>query len=130
MDDIELDGLDPIGQTSADLDIDLTAGMDSLGVYDVRDQSDFSYPAMLISGIRFNDVLRILQSIRRDSYRLFDVWLDLGDGNPPIKQGTLQADSQVLLAMRYLGLNVTLYLTEDSIETLDLRNPEVIENYI
>lgn len=121
---------EPIGQTSEDLEIDLTAGDTLMSVVDVRDEPGFKYPAMLISGIRFNDTLRILQAVRKESYRLFDVWLDLGDGSPPTRQGTLQADSQVLLTMRYLGLTVTLYLTEDSVQTLDLRDPSVIENYI
>lgn len=128
--DIELDSFDPIGQTSADLDIDLFAGDTTLSMTDVREEAGFKYPAMLITGIKFTDTLRILQAVRKDSYRLFDVWIDLGDGSPPVKQGTLQADSQVFLTMRYLGLNVTLYLTEDSIQTLDLQDLSVIEDFI
>lgn len=131
--DLDLEGMEefePIGQTSEDLEIDLLAGDTDLPIADVREEPGFQYPAMLISGIRFNDTLRILQAVRKESYRLFDVWLDLGDGSPPVKQGTLQADSRVFLTMRYLGLNVTLYLTEDSIQTLDLRDLSVIEDYI
>lgn len=119
-----------IGQDNDDLGIDLTAGMDDIEFVDVRDQPEFEYPAMLISGLKFNDALRVLQSVRMQSYRLFDVWVDLEDGTPPVKQGSLPANSTTLLAMRYLCLRVTLYLNEDSVETLDLRDAEVIENFI
>lgn len=119
-----------IGQTSSDLDIDLFAGDALLDIVDVQEQPDFHYPAMLISGIKFNDALRVLKSVRQESYRLFDVWIDLGDGNPPIKQGTLPANSATFLAMRYLGLNVTLYLKEGEVQTLDLKDLSVIEAFV
>lgn len=130
MDDFELDIFEPIGQTSEDLNIDLLVSDSTLNMNDIREESDFQYPAMLISGIKFNDTLRILQAVRKESYRLFDVWVDLGDGSMPVKQGTLQADSRVFLTMRYLGLSVTLYLTEDSIQVINLEDLSVIENFI
>ena len=119
-----------IGQTSADLDIDLFAGDMPLDVIDVQEQPGFRYPAMLISGIKFNDALRVLKSVRQESYRLFDVWIDLGDGNPPVKQGSLPANSATFLTMRYLGLNVTLYLQEGEVQTLNLKDSSVIETFI
>lgn len=120
----------PISQDNEDLDIDLFAGADFLNTPDVRDQPGFQYPAMLISGIRFKDTLRVLQSVRRESWRLMDVWVDLEDSNPPVKQGTLQADLKSFLTMRYLGLNVTLYASEDNITTLNLQDPSVLMNLI
>lgn len=119
-----------IGQGNEELDIDLAAGFDSFDIVDVRDDPNFQYPAMLISGLKFNDALRVLKSIRRESYRLFDVWVDLEDGNPPVKQGSLPADSNTFLTMRYLGLHVTLYLSEDQIQTLNLNDLSVIEDFI
>lgn len=130
MDDSALNGFDVIGQTSSDLDIDLDIGAIEDTIYDVREEEGFAYPAMLISNVEFADTLRVLKSTRKESYRLFDVWIDLNDGNPPAKQGSLPADSDTFLTMRYLGLNVTLYLDKEHIQTLDLKDPSVIEAFI
>ena len=133
MDDILLDGFDDfeeIGQESSDLGVDADINLSMDDIYDIRDDPDFTYPAMLISGIAFQDTLRVLQSIRHESYRLFDVWIDPEDGNPPCKQGSLPADSDTFLTMRYLGLHVTLYLNKDAIQMLDLKDPKVIEEFI
>lgn len=119
-----------IGQVSSDLDLDLMSEVEGLDIIDVQDQPGFEYPAMLISGIQFNDVLRILKAVDRKSYRSFDVWIDLGEGIAPVKQGTLPMDSRVLLTAKYLGLNITLYLDVNNVQTLDLNNPEVIACYI
>lgn len=119
-----------IAQDNDDLNIDLEIEDSDLVFYDVTEQEGFTYPAMLISGIKFNDVLRVLQSVRKESYRLFDVWLDLGDGSPPVKQGTLPADSDTFLAMRYLGLNVTLYLEKDAVRVMHLESISELEDFI
>lgn len=125
----EEDFLD-IGQDNEDLSIDFTIGFDGYDTPDVRDQPGFEYPAMLITGVHFNDTLRVLQSIRRESYRLFDVWVDLENGQPPVKQGNLPADISTFLSMRYLGLTVTLYLGEDEIQVLNLHDISVLEKFI
>lgn len=119
-----------IGQTDDDLNISMLDTDDLIDVVDIRELDDFRYPAMLISGIQFKDTLRVLKSVRKESYRLFDVWVDLGDDTIPIKQGSLPATLETLLVLRYLGLKVTLYLSADIVETLDLRNPDVLVQYI
>ena len=124
------DELIEIGQTSEDLDIDLLAGSDFLDSVDVRALPGFNYPAMLISGVKFKDTLRVLQTVHRSSYRSFDVWIDLGDGTEPVKQGKLPASIETFLAMRYLGLNVTLYWGYSEVDTLDLRDVSVLEKFI
>lgn len=119
-----------IGQTDDDLNISMLDTDDLIDVVDIRELDDFRYPAMLISGIQFKDTLRVLKSVRKESYRLFDVWVDLGGDTIPIKQGSLPATLETLLVLRYLGLKVTLYLSADIVETLDLRNPDVLVQYI
>ena len=125
-----MDELFDIDQISDDFGIDLDADEFGLTIIDIREQEGFQYPAMLISGMKFNDTMRVLQSIYRKSERAFDVWIDLEDGNPPVKRGMLPADSRTFLTMRYLGLDVTLYLNEDYIEKLNLKDPNVIERFI
>lgn len=119
-----------IGQTSLDMEIDLETGDIGGEVIDVTGQQGFEYPAMLITGIKFNDTLRVLKALRRKTFRLFDTWVDLEDGNPPVKQGSMPADSSVFLAMRTLGLHVTLYLDENTVMPLDLQDPECIMEFI
>lgn len=126
----EQEELYEIGQDNEDLDIDLLGDLSSFDIIDVREQEGFEYPAMLISGVNFKDSLRVLQSIKRESYRSYDVWVDLGDGTPPVKQGTLPMDLPTLLAMRYLGLNVTLYGSEEAIVSLNLKDVDTLVNFI
>ena len=125
-----MDDFIDIGQIDEDLVLDDDISSFELSIYDIKDLPNFRYPAILVSGVKFNDTLRVLQTAYRESFRLFDVWLDLEDGNSPIKQGSLPADSTTFLIMRYLGLRVTLYLNEDNIEVLDLNDPEVISKFI
>lgn len=128
--DVNLDVFEDIGQDNDDLEIDFSDSFELSEISDIRELEGFAYPSMLISGVKFNDTLRILRELRTNSYRLFDVWIDLGDGELPIKQGTLPANSEILLAMRYLGLRVTLYLDENNIESLDLNKSKDIEKFI
>lgn len=128
--DVNLDVFEDIGQDNDDLEIDFSDSFELSEISDIRELEGFAYPSMLISGVKFNDTLRILRELRINSYRLFDVWIDLGDGELPIKQGTLPANSEILLAMRYLGLRVTLYLDENNIDSLDLNKSKDIEKFI
>lgn len=128
--DVNPDVFENIGQDNEDLEIDFSDSFELSEISDIRELEGFAYPSMLISGVKFNDTLRILRELRTNSYRLFDVWIDLGDGELPIKQGTLPANSEILLAMRYLGLRVTLYLDENNIESLDLNKSKDIEKFI
>lgn len=126
----ELEDLLEIVQRSEDMDIDLEATEDSIEIHDVRDQEGFTYPALLVTGILFSDALRVLKTVRYETWKLVDVWVDLNDGNPPVKQGTLPLDSNTLITMHYLGLSATLYGREDFIQPLNLSNPAEIEKYI
>lgn len=124
------DDFDAIAQTSEDLGID-ESGISLLDeAEDIRFQPGFQYPALLVSGIKFYDTIKILETTYRESVYLFDVWLDLEDGNPPVKQGKLPATIETFLVMRYLDLRVTVYGGEDVVETLDLSNPNVLERFI
>lgn len=117
-------------ESNEDLDIDLEAGMDLLTLVDVRQCEGFTYPAILLSGIRFNDALRVLQTVYRPSYRLVDVWVDVGDGSEPVHQGQLPFDSKTLLTIRYLGLKVTAYMSDDDVRALDLNDVSLLEDCI
>lgn len=128
--DDSTDQFEDIGQDSHDLGIDLDVQFDTGGLADIRDQPGFNYPSMLIYGIKFRDTMRVLQALHRESYRLWDVWAEVEGEAMPIKIGQLPADSKTFLTLRYLGLNVTLYLTEDVVDTLNLKDPAAIEKYI
>lgn len=127
MDDLEFFEL---SQTSADLDIDLdVTGLD-IGLVDVTTLPGFQYPAMVLTGVVFKDTLRVLQTRVRESYRSYDVWLDLEDGSAPSQIGKLPLELETLLTMRYLGISVTLYLQPDLVKSVDLSNPVELEDFI
>ena len=105
------------------------ATMELDGVTDITTLPDFQYPAALLYGVKFSDTMRVLNSIRRDSYRMFDVWVDLEDGNTPVKVGTLQMDIETLAALKYLGLKLELYL-EGRRKVVDLNDIQTLEAFI
>lgn len=119
-----------LGQTSQDLDIDLDISGLDLGFGDITAVEGFQYPAMVLTGVVFQDALKVLQTRVRQSYRSFDVWLDMEDGNSPVKIGTLPMELETLLVMRYLEIGVTLYLSSDKVESLDLSDTEVLERFM
>lgn len=125
-----MDDFVAIGQTQEDLSLDVAMGGSLEDIVDVRNCEGFAFPAMLLSGVRFNDALKVLKDSRVDSYRCFDVWVDLGNGNMPYKVGTMPATMDSFIIMRYLGINVTLYLNEDTVMTLNLSDPTVLESFM
>lgn len=125
-----MDDADLLNTVDMDSGLDDFLDIDLDGVVDISTLPDFKYPAMLISGVKFNDSLRVLKAIRKESYRLFDVWVSVDDGNPPIKVGTLPASIETLVALKYLGLRLELYLSEGNIQIVDLTDPSVLESFI
>ncbi len=119
-----------LGQTSQDLGIDYDITGLALGSVDVTEMEGFQYPAMVLTGVVFQDTLKVLQTRAHESYRAFDVWLDMEDGNSPVKIGTLPMELETLLVMRYLGVRVTLYLSSDSVRPLDLSDTETLEEFM
>lgn len=119
-----------LGQTSQNLEIDFDISELSLGLSDITTLPDFQYPAMLLTGVVFQDTLKVLKTRARESYRSIDVWLDMEDGNSPVKVGTLPLEMETLLVMRYLGVRVTAYLSPDVVEDLDLSDADVLEKYM
>ena len=117
-------------QTPEDLDIEYDITGLSLDLVDVTAQEGFKYPAMVITGVVFQDTLKVLKRRVRDSFRAFDVWLDMEDGSSPTNIGTLPLEMETLLVMRYLGVRVTVYLTPDEVETLDLSDASVLERFM
>lgn len=117
-------------QTPEDLDIEYDITGLSLDLVDVTAQEGFNYPAMVITGVVFQDTLKVLKTRVRDSFRAFDVWLDMEDGSSPTNIGTLPLEMETLLVMRYLGVRVTVYLTPDEVETLDLSDASVLERFM
>lgn len=101
-----------------------------LSVPDLREQPGIIYPAVLLSNVLFVDCLRVLQSVKRSSYREFPLWVEVPDDGGFSNVGTIQLDSEILLLLRHLRISVTLYLGEDDVEVLDLNNPEVLEKFI
>lgn len=119
-----------LSQTSEDLDIDLDITGILLDSVDVTTLQGFQYPAMVLTGVAFKDTLRVLKTRFRESFRSVDVWLDLEDGSAPSKIGTLPLELETLLTMRYLGINLTLYLEPGHVESVDLSSPNVLEDFI
>lgn len=125
-----MDEFEPIGQTSEDINIDLYDMTESMSMADVTSCDGFKYPAMLISGVEFKDSLRVLQDIKKDSYKNFDVWVDLKDSNEPVLIGELPADVKTFLAMKYLGLSVILYLDSENTISMDFDDVDLMEKFI
>lgn len=101
-----------------------------LDVLDLRDQEGITYPAVLLSNVLFTDCLRVLQSVKRTSYREMPVWVELPNEGGFKNIGTLQLDSDVLLLLRHLRICVTLYYDSEHVEVLDLDNPDVLEKFL
>ena len=101
-----------------------------LGIPDFREQSDLEYPAVLLSKVLFTDCLKVLKSRKRKSYREMDTWIELPDSSGYQKIGTMQIDSDTLLVLRHLKIGVTMYYSEDSLEVLNLEDPDTLERFV
>lgn len=106
------------------------ADLFDLGAPDLRDQEGLVYPAILLSNVLFMDCLNVLKTLKRPSYREVDTWVELNGGQEFQHIGSIQLDSQILLALRYLHVGVTAYYSHEELEVLDLNNPTVIEQFI
>lgn len=104
-------------------------GLD-LEFIDFREQEGLEYPAILLSNVLFMDCLHVLKKMKRESYREFSTWVAIPGEQSFQNIGTIQLDSTVLLAMRYLHIGVTAYYSAENVEVLDLDNPEVLERFI
>ena len=101
-----------------------------LGMSDFREQEGLQYPALLLSNVLFADCLRLLQSMKRQSYREVSVWVELDGGQSYSNVGTLQLDSDLLIVLKHLRIGATLYYDVDTWETLQLDDPAVLEKFI
>lgn len=101
-----------------------------LGIRDLRDEEGLEYPALLLSNVLFVDALKVLQASKRESYRAVDVWLELPEGDGFQKIGSMQADSELMVALRHLKIAATLYYSAEDFEALDLNDPAVLEKFI
>ena len=120
-----------LGQTSQDLDIEYDIGDLEPKEISVTQVPGFQYPAMEISGVAYNDTIKVLQTCSRNSYRSIDVWLNMNDGSTPIKLDPLPLEMETLLMMRFLGVSVTLYLSPDEdVQPFDFSDVSELEKYI
>ena len=101
-----------------------------LGIKDFRDEEGLEYPALLLSNVLFVDAFKVLQANKRESYRSVDVWLEMPEGDGYQKVGSMQADSELLLALRHLKIAATIYYSKENFEALDLNDPEVLERFV
>lgn len=101
-----------------------------LDVMDLREQPGITYPAVLLSNVLFTDCLKVLQAVKKPSYREFPVWVELPSDGGFSNIGTLQIDSDVLLLLRHLRISVAIYFDAERVEVLDLDDPAVLEKFI
>lgn len=101
-----------------------------LGMSDFREQEGVTYPALLLSNVLFADSLRLLQTLKKRSYREVPVWVEFEDGQSYQNIGTLQLDSDLLLVLRHLRISATVYYDAENWEALQLDSPEVLEKFI
>lgn len=102
----------------------------TLDIADLREQEGLEYPAVLLSNVLFMDCLKVLQSVKRESYRQMQVWIELPDTGEFRCIGEMQIDSDVLLLLRHLKIQVTMYYDEENLEFLDLEDPETFERFL
>lgn len=102
----------------------------SLDIRDFREEEGLEYPALLLSNVLFMDALKVLQASKRESYRTIDVWLDLEEEGSFHKIGSVQADSELLVTLRYLQIAATMYYSHDNFEALDLNSSDLLEKFV
>lgn len=119
-----------LSQTPTNLEIDEDIGDLLLEDTDVSALEGFEYPALLLTGVLFQDTLKVIKTCARKSYREVAIWLDLEDGSSPTMIGTLPLELDTLLVMRYLGVRVIAYFSQEKVEPLDLSDTEVLEKYM
>lgn len=124
--DVELFDIDDESASGRPIDLDSVAVVHS----ELEEVEGFEYPSMFLSNIYFLDCVRVLKSIKREgSHREYPVWLKSPDNGEFICIGNIQLDSSFLLALRYLGCGLTLYVEPGAIMDVQL-TAEEIERYI
>lgn len=131
VEDFQLDGfvdVEDFGVQNTSADQMFTV---DLSILPLQEEKGFEYPAVLLSGVMFPDVLNILKTISRgDSFRAVPLWIETPNGSGYSNVGSIQLDSTFLLTTRYLGLGVTLYASDDDIVAIDCGDPATVAKYV
>lgn len=131
VEDYQLDGLIDVEDFSVqDTSPDQMFSV-NLSILPLQEEKGFEYPAVLLSGVMFPDVLNILKTISRgDSFRAMPLWIETPNGSGYSNVGSIQLDSTFLLTARYLRLGVTLYASDDDIVAIDCNDSATVAKYV
>lgn len=103
--------------------------MNPVPIIDLPQEKGFEYPAILLSGVEFDETIKAIKYAKSPSNRTFKTWLRLSDGTNNFI-GELNLTFDMLMLLRYLKIKVTLYLDADTVHEIDLENPEELEDFI
>lgn len=106
------------------MDLDVT----DIGLSDLRNVKGIEYPCALIGNVYVVDVLPLVNVMDCESSRRFPAWIFVDGTFEQIGGISLTFDTVFL--MRQLGLSLTIYENEETIESLNLHNLDILEKFI
>lgn len=95
---------------------------------DIRDTEGIEYPFLLLSNVAYINVLSLLSNSDTGSCRSINSWILVDNEFTQIKPIALTFNTLIL--MRNLGVTITIYASENKVNTLNLKDPKVLEKYI
>ena len=95
---------------------------------DIRDIEGIEYPFLLLTNIEYVNVLSLLSKSDKGSCRSIDTWVFV-DGEY-IQINPIALTFNTLILMRNLGVTLTIYASNERVDTVNLKNPKVLEKYI
>lgn len=97
-------------------------------VKDIRDIEGIEYPFLLLSNIEYINVLSLLSNSDKGSCRSINSWVFVDDEYVQINPLALTFNTLIL--MRNLGVTLTIYASNERVDTVNLKDPKVLEKYI
>ena len=95
---------------------------------DIREIEGIEYPFLLLSGVEYINVLSLLSNSDKGSCRSINSWILVDDEYTQINPIALTFNTLIL--MRNLGVTLTIYASKDRVDTINLKDPKVLEKYI
>lgn len=95
---------------------------------DIRDMEGVAYPFLLLSNIEYINVLSLLYNSDKGSCRSINSWIFVDGEYHQINPIALTFNTLIL--MRNLGVTLTIYASNEKVDTINLKDPKVLEKYI